>query len=260
MGALHAGHVSLVEAAVAEGCCTVASIFVNPAQFGPNEDFDRYPRTLDADLDTLGRAGAHLVFAPPVEEIYPRGRAAHPDDTLRISVGRLGEVLEGKSRPGFFDGVALVVGKLLNSVQPDVLFLGQKDFQQTVVLRRLVSEGLWPVEVRVCPTVRDADGLALSSRNRYLNPTERAAAAALYQALQHVATALRTRTQPITQVLAEAQDWLRAQSPVIRLDYLDVVDPTTLDSLADTPFRTPAAVVVAAWVGTTRLIDNIMLD
>jgi pantoate--beta-alanine ligase len=257
MGALHAGHGSLVRAAVAEGYCTVASIFVNPTQFGPNEDFDRYPRTLEADLDALAQAGAHLVFAPPVSEIYPAGQSTSTN--LRILVGQVGEVLEGQSRPGFFDGVALVVTKLLNSVQPDALFLGQKDFQQTVVLRRLVSEGLWPVEVRVCPTVRDADGLALSSRNRYLLPAERAAATALYQALQQVATALATGTRPTTIVLAEARAWLRDRSPMIALDYLDVVDTASLASLAGQPFRTPAAVVVAAWVGSTRLIDNILI-
>jgi len=249
MGALHEGHLSLVRAARAEAGTVAVSIFVNPTQFAPGEDLDRYPRSFEADCALLEREGVDQVFAPAAGEMYPPGGSG-----TFVEVPGIGERLDGKSRPGHFRGVATVVAKLFNIVQPDVAFFGQKDAAQVAVLRAVVRDLNMPVELRVCPTVRDADGLALSSRNRFLSGEERSSALALSRALKHAqslvdAGADRKVIRPVM------LDILRS-TPGLRLDYLEIVDPDTL--LPNPSARPPVLVAVAAWAGTTRLIDNIV--
>ncbi len=250
MGALHAGHMALVERAVAECDFTVVSIFVNPTQFGPNEDLDRYPRTPKADAEKCSAAGVDLIFAPSAEEMYAA------DACTTVHVAKLTEDLCGRYRPGHFDGVTTVVCKLLNIVQPDRAYFCEKDYQQLVVIRRMVRDLDMPVEVIGCPTVREADGLALSSRNNYLSDVERAAAPALYAALQEGARAARrglTGAQ-VERVVAEAL----AREPLLRPQYIRAVDPETLERLDD---RTgPMVIAAAAYLGETRLIDNIKVE
>lgn len=255
MGALHEGHASLVRAArervVRDGRSgpLVVSIFVNPLQFGAGEDLDRYPRTLEADLEVCAREGVDIVFAPGVEEVYPGG-----DPQVTIEPGPLAEVLEGRTRPGHFRGVLTVVAKLLGLVRPDVAVFGQKDYQQLVLVRRMVLDLNMGVEIVGAPTVREADGLALSSRNRYLDPDQREAAAALGRALR----AARDNAEYGAAVaLDEARAALRA--PLVDLDYLVVTDPALGELPADVPPGTDARILVAARVGTTRLIDNMPL-
>jgi pantoate--beta-alanine ligase len=247
MGALHEGHLSLIAASRRRCDVTVVSIFVNPTQFGPKEDYRRYPRTLQRDAALCRKAGADLLFVPSVDVIYP------PGDTIRVDAGPLGRVLEGASRPGHFDGVATVVLKLLNLVRPDRLFLGQKDYQQTLVIRQLVQSFHLDVDVIVCPTIREAGGLAMSSRNRYLKPRERQAAVLLSQALAAGAAQLRHGGRSAGGVRTTMRRVL-ARSPLIRIDYLAVCDPTTLKPLTRASNR--CLLAVAARIGTTRLIDN----
>ena len=250
MGALHEGHMALVRAARAASNFVVVSIFVNPTQFGPKEDFAKYPRTLDADQKVCADAGADLIFAPPVGEMYPEGSVSFVD------VKELAEVLEGPSRPGHFRGVCTIVLKLFNIVGPDSAFLGAKDFQQARIIRQMVRDLNVPVEVRVEPTVREVDGLAMSSRNRYLSPTERAAAPAIYKALQ--ATQARARAGEID--VARLESALAAELaafPGARVDYARVVDADSLRPLSRLDRRAVAA--VAAFLGTTRLIDNLLI-
>ncbi len=250
MGALHEGHAALVRAARRGTGFVVVSIFVNPTQFGPKEDFARYPRTLDADRAVCADAGADLIFAPPVEEMYPA------DSLTFVEVTGLQNLLEGASRPGHFRGVCTVVLKLLNIVRPDVAFFGQKDAQQARIVRRMVRDLNVPVEVRVEPTVREPDGLAMSSRNRYLSADQRAAAPRIYEALR----ATRDRAIAGVSDVAELERELSAALAAIpgaRLDYAHVVDADTLRPLAR--LDRPALAVVAVFLGTTRLIDNIEL-
>ncbi|HEY2644298.1 MAG TPA: pantoate--beta-alanine ligase [Galbitalea sp.] len=246
LGALHAGHLALVERAKQLGSTVVVSIFVNPLQFGPNEDLDKYPRTLDDDLEKLGELGVDYVFAPSVEEMYPRGAAQ-----TRVAAGRVGELYEGRSRPGHFDGVLTVVAKLLEIVQPAYVVFGQKDAQQVFLVGQMVDDLNIPVHVEVIDIVRDDDGLALSSRNRFLDPKERRAARALSLALEAAAS---SADQGIDAVVAAAQGTLMGE-PLVELDYLKIVNPSTF-LLADDDYRGPALVLVAARVGSTRLIDN----
>ncbi|WP_091611619.1 pantoate--beta-alanine ligase [Micromonospora mirobrigensis] len=248
MGALHAGHETLLRAAREQADHVVVTIFVNPLQFGPNEDFDRYPRTLETDLEICRRAGADLVFAPSVADMYPNGQP-----TVRLHPGPLGEDLEGLSRPGFFHGVLTVVMKLLQLTRPDLAFFGEKDYQQLTLVRRMVRDLDVPVEIVGVPTVREPDGLALSSRNRYLSPAERQVALTLSAALRAGASAA-ARGEDAGAVLAAAH---RAfDSPGARLDYLVLTDA----DLEPGPVAGPARLLVAAWVGDTRLIDNIGLE
>ena len=252
MGYLHAGHLSLAQTARAEGAAVVASIFVNPAQFGPNEDLSRYPRDLPRDLDLLASAGVDLVFTPSATEMYPAGFATWVEPGGVLSVR-----LEAASRPGHFRGVATVVTKLFGVVAPDVAYFGQKDAQQVAVIRRLIADLNLPVELRVLPTVRERDGLAMSSRNAYLNAEERAAATVLHRALQ------------AGKVLVEAEPGLGAERVVeemhkvimaelrAQLEYADVCDPDTFAPLES--MRTPALLAVSARVGPARLIDNFLL-
>ncbi|GGW68793.1 pantoate--beta-alanine ligase [Streptomyces griseoloalbus] len=297
MGALHEGHATLIRTARAVAGPdgeVVVTVFVNPLQFGAGEDLDRYPRTLDADLELAGTAGADTVFAPSVDEVYPGG-----EPQVRISAGPMGERLEGAARPGHFDGMLTVVAKLLHLTRPDVAFYGQKDAQQLALIRRMARDLNFGVEIVGVPTVREEDGLALSSRNRYLSPGERRTALALSQALfagrdRHAAQqALRARAQeiPATRARAEAlsaigesraaadahavattaggpaairaaarlvlDEAARLDPPLI-LDYLALVDPDDFTEIGD-DFTGEAVLAVAARVGTTRLIDNIPL-
>ncbi len=250
MGALHAGHASLIRAAAASCGAVVASIFVNPTQFGPNEDYARYPRTFDADCALAESAGADVVFAPPVEELYPAGAATF------VEVEGLSGSLDGRSRPGHFRGVATVVAKLLIAAEPDRGFFGQKDAAQVAVLRRLVADLRLGTEIVVCPIVREADGLALSSRNLYLSVSERAQALALSRAIRTVETLAAGGERRAAELVQAAQQ-LFAAEPAIRVDYIELVDWATLE-----PVETAAPgslFAVAAWVGATRLIDNTIL-
>lgn len=251
MGYLHKGHLALVRCARAENDEVVVSIFVNPLQFGPHEDYERYPRDLVRDLRLLEPEGVGLVFAPLVEEMYPPGFAT----AVEVS-GPLAERLEGAARPGHFRGVATVVTRLLNLVQPHRAYFGWKDAQQVLVVRRVVQDLALPVEIVPVPTVREADGLAMSSRNVYLSPEERAAAAALPRAL-FAALARFQQGERDAEVLRQLVHAALAQTPV-RLEYVSVSDRETLQELAQVD--RPALLLVAAWVGTTRLIDNVPLD
>src|SRR5919112_1974682 len=265
MGALHEGHAALARTAVEQNDVVVASIFVNPLQFGDAVDLDRYPRTLEADLALLEAEGVDLAFAPSVEEVYPDG-----EPLVRITSGRLGEKWEGASRPGHFDGALTVVAKLLHYGLPAAglpagpaaglpgyrAYFGQKDAQQLALVRRMVADLNFPVEIVGVPTVRNADGLALSSRNRFLSGEEREAALVLSRALRLLEERALAR-EPLD--LESAQAMVESQ-PLVALDYFDVVDPATLEPLAEncreTPFRGEALALIAAKVGPVRLIDN----
>ena len=250
LGALHEGHLSLVRAAKAD-CETVAvSIFVNPTQFGPNEDFALYPRTFEADCALLEAESVDVVFAPSIEEIYPSGAVTF------VEVEGLSNRLDGASRPGHFRGVATVVSKLFIAAEPDRAYFGQKDAAQVAVLRRMVVDLALPVELRVCPIVREADGLAMSSRNRYLSPEERRQALVLSYALQVVERAALAGERQ-TAALIEAAKAAFAAEPEVRIDYIAAVDWATL--LPVEKIAPGTLFAVAAWVGKTRLIDNLVL-
>jgi pantoate--beta-alanine ligase len=246
MGALHDGHMALVDRARELADIVVVSIFVNPLQFGPAEDLDRYPRDLDADVQLLAQHGAHIVFAPAVSEMYPDGA---PQTFVRG--GPVAEQFEGSSRPGHFDGMLTVVSKLFHIVQPAVGVFGQKDAQQLFLIQRMVRDLDMPLAIEPVETVREADGVARSSRNRYLSAEERAAAPLLHTALAAAASA---GDQGIDAVLAAAQSVLMGEQ-LIAVDYLSVVDPRTFQQVPD-DYRGPARALIAARVGSTRLIDN----
>jgi pantoate--beta-alanine ligase len=251
MGGLHEGHAALVRAARAASGFVVVSIFVNPTQFGPKEDYAKYPRTLEADQRICTEAGADLIFAPPVGEMYPERSVTF------VEVTELDAVLCGASRPGHFRGVATVVLKLFNIVCPDLAHFGAKDFQQARIIRQMVRDLNVPVEVRVEPTVREADGLALSSRNRYLSAAERAVAPRIYQALQGI----RARALAGEIDASRLESALAAQLEAIpgaRVDYARIVDADTLRPLAR--LDRPAVAAVAVLLGTTRLIDNVTIQ
>ncbi len=253
MGALHAGHVRLIERCRDEAGWVAVSIFVNPTQFGPNEDFTRYPRTLDDDLARCRDAGVELVWAPTPSIVYPGG----PKSTW-VEVPGLSEVLEGASRPGHFRGVATVVLKLFEVVRPDVAVFGQKDYQQQLVIRRMVADLHVPVRIVTEPTVREPDGLALSSRNRYLSPEERGSATVLHRSLLRAKDAVRggeTSANRVRQILRNTIE----STGSVRLDYAEVADADTLASLERVDSDTRAVALVAARVGSTRLIDNLLL-
>ncbi len=246
MGALHAGHISLVERARRECASVIVSVFVNPLQFGPAEDFDRYPRTPQEDAALLERAGTDVLFAPPPDEMYP------PGSQFTVVPGPLAVRLEGERRPGFFAGVATVVLKLFNIVTPDVAYFGQKDAQQLAVVSRMVRDLDLPVTIAACATVREADGLALSSRNAYLDAGQRAAAPRLYAALTQVARSLEAGERDVERAVAQAE----ATLPPLKMDYLAVVDPAVFEPLRAAPQDAGLLVVGAAFAGPTRLIDN----
>jgi pantoate--beta-alanine ligase len=247
MGALHDGHLALVRAARTACRRAIVSVFVNPTQFGPNADFDRYPRDLQGDVAKLATVGADLVFAPDVAEMYPHGFAT------TVTVAGLTEGLCGPHRPGHFAGVATVVAKLLTQAAPDAAFFGEKDFQQLQVIRRLARDLDLPVGIVGVPTVREPDGLAMSSRNRYLGAEERRRAATLYRVISDMADALGAGAAAADAVARGRASLARAGFDPI--DYLDVVDADTLQPVADAAGATRVA--VAAWLGKTRLIDNV---
>ena len=247
MGALHEGHASLIRRSATECDVTAVSVFVNPLQFGPAEDFTRYPRTFEADVAVAAAEGAELVFAPPVTEMYPEPLVT------RVEVGGPADGLEARTRPGHFAGVATVVTKLFAIAGPCRAYFGEKDYQQLLVVRRLAADLSLPVDVVACPTVREPDGLALSSRNAYLSPEERRAATVLFRALEAAAAAVVAGERSGDRLRSVLADVI-ASEPLARLDYAEVADPFTLEPLGR--LNRPARALVAATVGSTRLIDN----
>ncbi|MBI5739203.1 MAG: pantoate--beta-alanine ligase [Nitrospirae bacterium] len=252
MGALHEGHLSLLRRSKDENVFTAVSIFVNPTQFGPQEDFNKYPRDLDGDLDKLSPLKVDAVFFPDAGEMYPEGFSTS------IQIGHIGEILCGASRPGHFNGVATVVSKLFNIVMPHRAYFGQKDFQQTAVIRKLVRELNFDIDVNVCPTVRETDGLAMSSRNAYLTKEQRKAAAILFRSLMlgkdlvvsgRISDARRVKSGMMGLIEGE---------PLVGVEYVEVVDAENLAEIRE--IKTPAAICLAVRIGDTRLIDNIIID
>ena len=250
MGYLHDGHLFLVKQAKAENPTVAVSIFVNPAQFGPKEDFSRYPRDIPRDLAMLEKAGTDIVFMPPVAEMYP------PGFNSWVDVEKVTERLEGASRPGHFRGVTTVVAKLFNIVQPTRAYFGQKDAQQALVIRKIVADLNMNLEVITLPTVREPDGLAMSSRNTYLNPEERKAAVVLYRSLT-LAQQLYARGERDAEKIRQEMLALIKKEPLATVDYVSIADAETLDEL-DT-ISPPALVSMAVKIGKTRLIDNVEL-
>jgi pantoate--beta-alanine ligase len=251
MGALHVGHVSLIEAAVKDCDFVVVSIFVNPTQFGPVEDFEKYPRPLDADLKICRDAGVDVVFAPEPEQMYPT------ENITWVTVEKLTEPLCGRSRPGHFRGVTTVCTKLFNIVAPDVAYFGQKDAQQAIVIKRMVADLNMPLEIVICPTVREPNGLAVSSRNQYLTEQQRKDAANIYKSLQTCRKLIDAGATQTHQILDEMQKILR-QIPSGQIEYISIVDAETLESIDKIAGK--VLVAVAVKVGPARLIDNILVD
>jgi pantoate--beta-alanine ligase len=250
-GALHEGHLSLVRAAKKQSEVVAASIFVNPTQFGPKEDFAKYPRTFERDYELLKNEGVDLLFAPSAEEMYPKGAVTW------VTVEGLSDKLDGRSRPGHFRGVTTVVSKLFHIIEPDVAFFGQKDAVQLVLIRRMVRDLNMPVEIVGCPIVRDADGLAMSSRNAYLSAEERKSATVLNRTLKEIRQRFDQGERSASKLLSSGKKIFQ-QEPGARLDYLEIVDPESLD--AARTISKEALVAIAAHIGTTRLIDNEMLQ
>jgi pantoate--beta-alanine ligase len=250
MGALHEGHLSLVRAAKASCDVVAASIFVNPTQFGPNEDLAKYPRNFDRDRELLEREGVALLFAPSVEEMYPAGAVTW------VTVEGLSDKLDGGSRPGHFRGVTTVVAKLFHIVEPDTAFFGQKDAAQVAIVRRMVRDLRFPVEIVACPIVREPDGIAMSSRNAYLDLQQRKPALVLHRALMRVKKSSEDGERDAAKLVTAGREEI-AEENSVRLDYFEIVNPDSLDPVEDV--ANGALVAVAAFVGGTRLIDNILL-
>jgi pantoate--beta-alanine ligase len=251
MGALHEGHLSLVRAARARSDVVAVSIFVNPTQFAPSEDFASYPRDFDQDRELLEKEGVALLFSPSAAEMYPEGASTS------VTVDGLSGRLCGKSRPGHFRGVATVVAKLFHIVEPDLAVFGQKDAVQVAVIRRMIRDLNIPIELEICPIVREPGGLAMSSRNAYLTLDERQRALVLHRSLREVENLFAAREHDPTKLTAAAKKILAAE-PQVRMDYFEIVDPETLQPV--TEIGATALVAVAAFVGTTRLIDNTLLN
>jgi pantoate--beta-alanine ligase len=249
MGALHQGHLSLVRAARARCDVVVASIFVNPKQFGPNEDFAKYPRTLESDSALLAKENCDYLFCPAVDDVYLQG------STTAVVVEGISDRLDGRSRPGHFHGVTTVVAKLFNIVQPDLAFFGQKDAAQAAIIRKMVRDLNFPLEIVVCPIIREPSGLAMSSRNAYLSPEERKQATVLYRSLLRVRSLFEQGERDSARLVAAGREVVSGE-PGVRLDYFEVVNTDTLEAVPD---ASDALVAVAAHVGTTRLIDNLVL-
>ena len=251
MGALHQGHLSLVRAAKLQCDAVAVSIFVNPTQFGPTEDLSKYPRQFERDCRLLEKEEVEILFAPPVEEIYPDGAVAW------VLVEGLSEKLDGRSRPGHFRGVTTIVAKLFHILEPETAFFGQKDAAQLAVIRRMVQELNFRVEIVACPIVREPDGLAMSSRNAYLNQEERGRALVLQRSLQRAQQEFQAGARMAAKLISAAKE-VFAREPQVTLDYFEVVDPDTLDPVERISQRT--LVAVAGYVGSTRLIDNAVID
>jgi pantoate--beta-alanine ligase len=251
MGALHEGHLSLMRAAKAKCDVVAVSIFVNPLQFGPGEDLAKYPRTFERDTSLLEKESIDILFAPTPEEMYPAGAITY------VTVEGLSDKLCGRSRPGHFRGVTTVVAKLFNIVEPDLAFFGQKDAAQATIIRRMVRDLNLPVEIAVCPIVREPDGLAMSSRNAYLSPQERKSSLILHRALSEVKSQFDQGERNAANLIKTGKQ-LIAQEPAVRLDYFEIVDPATLDPIGE--LTKSVLVAVAAFVRNTRLIDNILLE
>ncbi|MBZ5505639.1 MAG: pantoate--beta-alanine ligase [Acidobacteriia bacterium] len=250
MGALHQGHLSLVRTARTQSDVVIASVFVNPKQFGPNEDFTKYPRNAEKDAAMLAAEKTDYLFLPSVEEMYP------PGATSWVSEEALSEKLDGRSRPGHFRGVTTVVAKLFNIVQPDLAFFGQKDAAQVAIVKKMVCDLNFDVRIVVCPIVRESDGLAMSSRNAYLNPEQRKQALVLYRSLMRLQMLVDRGETRSTTLLAAGKQVI-AEEPTVKLDYLEIVNPETLDQADE--IGQGALIAVAAYVGSTRLIDNIVV-
>ena len=250
MGALHEGHLSLVRAARQATDVVAASIFVNPTQFGPNEDLAKYPRSFERDCELLEKEGVEWLFAPSVEEMYPSGAVTW------VIVEELSNKLDGRSRPGHFRGVTTVVSKLFHIVEPDIAFFGQKDAAQVAIIRRMVRDLSLPVEIAVCPIVREPDGLAMSSRNAYLDPEQRKRALVLHRSLTRVQGLINIGEVSATLLASHGRKEFVAE-PSVRLDYFEIVNPDTLDPIED--ISNGALIAVAAYVGSTRLIDNLLI-
>jgi pantoate--beta-alanine ligase len=251
MGALHEGHFSLIKAAKKQTGFVVVSIFVNPTQFGPGEDLAKYPRPFDADVKACKELGVDVIFAPTDKEVYPE------KNITWVNVEKLSETLCGKSRPGHFRGVTTVCAKLFNVVQPDAAFFGQKDAQQAVIIQRMVADLNMPLKIVVCPTVREKDGLAMSSRNKYLDAAQRKYAALLYASLQEAEMLIRGGMRKSGEIVGEMEKILKI-SKQVKVEYISIVNAETLDELDDV--RGKVLIAVAAKLGAARLIDNIMLD
>ncbi len=251
MGALHIGHISLIEAAVKECDFVVVSIFVNPTQFGPGEDFEKYPRPLEADLEICREAGVDVVFAPEPRHIYPA------ENVTWVTVEKLTKSLCGRSRPVHFRGVTTVCAKLFNIVAPDAAYFGQKDAQQAIVIKRMVADLNMPLEIVICSTVREANGLAVSSRNQYLTAQQKKDAANIYKSLQTCLKMIDAGTMETHQIIAEMEKILQ-QIPSGQIEYVSIVDAETLESIGKIAGKVLAAVAVK--IGPARLIDNILVD
>jgi len=252
MGALHEGHLSLIRNSKSDNDITVATIFVNPAQFGPREDFKEYPRDIDGDLIKLSSVKTDIVFLPEANEIYPEGY------TTSIDIGSMGNILCGASRPGHFNGVATIVVKLFNIVMPDNAYFGQKDFQQTVIIKKIVSDLNFKINIIVCPTVRENDGLAMSSRNAYLGLEGRNAAAILYKSLQLGKDLMLSTAEDDVLHVKEKIGECIASEPLTTTDYVEIVNIENLEKIANITF--PAAICIAVKIGRTRLIDNMVIE
>jgi pantoate--beta-alanine ligase len=250
MGALHAGHISLVRAAKARCKSVAVSIFVNPTQFGPKEDLSKYPRPSERDRALLEAEGIDILFAPSPDEIYPHGSITW------VTVEGLSDKLDGRSRPGHFRGVTTIVSKLFNLIQPQVAFFGQKDAAQLAIIRRMTRDLNFPVEIVGCPIVREPAGLALSSRNAYLNPAERRQALVLHRALLEVERRFAAGERSSANLIAVAKKAF-ASAPEVRIDYIEIVDPDSLEPVDEISRK--SLVAVAAYVGSTRLIDNVLI-
>lgn len=250
MGALHAGHMSLVQAAKAQCDIVAVSIFVNPTQFGPTEDFSRYPRPLEADLAMCQRASVDLVFTPALETMYP------PGAETKVGVGKIGEILCGAFRPGHFDGVATIVAKLFNILPADAAFFGEKDYQQLIIIRRMARDLDFPIEIVGCPTVREADGLAMSSRNVYLSKSERLQARSLSASLFAARDSVNTGGRDSQRIAERIRKTILQAGPA-EIDYIAVVDPDDLHPIPHVEAN--ARICLAVRIGSTRLIDNVLV-
>jgi pantoate--beta-alanine ligase len=251
MGALHIGHISLIESAVKKCDYVVVSIFVNPTQFVPGEDFDKYPRPFEADLEVCKKAGVDAVFAPTPEQMYPE------ENITWVNVERLTEPLCGQFRPGHFRGVTTVCTKLFNIVGPDIAFFGQKDAQQAIVIRRMVADLNMPLEIAICTTVREPNGLAVSSRNKYLTAEQKKDATNIYKSLQKCRQMIENGIRDTSEIIAEMTEILQ-QVPSIKIEYISIVDAETLQNIDQIKGKVLAAVAVK--IGPARLIDNILVD